>query len=86
MSDAPVSTAPVRRPFWFRRRSLPLPTWRTWFVLVTAAALLAWWLVPRMHGWLAVVEPVEDAPYLIVEGWVPDYVMEEAIEYTMLHR
>ena len=77
-----ASAAPVRRPFWFRRRSLPLPTWRTWFVLVSGAALLAWWLVPRVHGWLAVVDPVEEAPYLIVEGWVPDYVMEEAIEYT----
>ena len=82
MNDAPASAAPVRRPYWFRRRSLPLPTWRTWFVLVTTVGLLAWWLVPRTHGWLAVVDPVEGSPYLIVEGWVPDYVMEEAIAYT----
>lgn len=51
-------------------------------MLVTGAALLAWWVVPRVHGWLAVVDPLEGAPYLIVEGWVPDYVMEEAIAYT----
>ena len=82
MSDASASAIPVPRPFWFRRRSLPLPTWRTWFILLTGTALLAWWFVPRIHGWLAVVDPVEEAPYLIVEGWVPDYVMEEAIEYT----
>ncbi len=82
MNDIPASAAPVRRPFWIRRRSLPLPTWRTWLVLLTGATLLAWWLVPRVHGWLAVVDPVENAPYLIVEGWVPDYVIEEAIEYT----
>ncbi len=82
MSDVTASAIPVPRPFWFRRRSLPLPTWRTWFILLTGTALLAWWSVPRIHGWLAVVDPVEEAPYLIVEGWVPDYVMEEAIEYT----
>jgi hypothetical protein len=59
-----------------------MPTWRTWFVLLTSGALLAWWLVPKLHGWLAVVEPVEKAPYLIVEGWVPDYVLEEVLDYT----
>jgi hypothetical protein len=58
-----------------------MPTWRTWFVLVTTAGLMAVLLVPRLHGWLAVVEPEEKAPYLIVEGWAPDYVLEEAAAY-----
>jgi len=57
-----------------------MPTWRTWVVILSAAGLLAWWLVPRMHNWLAVVDPVEGAPYLIVEGWVPDYVLQEAVD------
>lgn len=77
-----VDSAPAvpRKPFWFRRRSLPLPTWRTWIVILSAFALLAWIQLPRLHDWLAVVEPVEMAPYLIVEGWAPDYVLEEAAD------
>ena len=59
-----------------------LPTWRTWFVMFSAMALAAWWVVPNIHGWLAVVDPVDKAPYVIVEGWVPDYVLEEAVDYT----
>ena len=74
--------APARRPFWFRRRAVPLPTWRTWFVVLTALGFLAWWFVSSVHGWLAVVDPVERAPYMIVEGWAPDYVLEEAMDYA----
>lgn len=81
-ADSAPATPLPRKPFWFRRRNLPLPTWKTWFVVFSGAALLAWWLVPKMHGWLAVVDPVENAPYLIVEGWVPDYVLEEAVAFT----
>jgi hypothetical protein len=69
----------ARRPFWFRRRSVPLPTWRTWIVILSAAGLLTWWLGSQLHGWLAVVDPVEGAPYLAVEGWAPDYVLERAV-------
>lgn len=83
MSDAPpVPAPPASLPIWFRRRSIPLPTWRTWFVVLSAAGLLGWWLLPRLHSWLAVVDPVPGAPYLIVEGWVPDYVLDEVIDYT----
>ena len=79
MSADIAAAAPARRPFWFRRRSVPVPTWKTWFVLLTALALLGWWFTSSVHGWLAVVEPVERAPYIIVEGWAPDYVLEEVM-------
>src|SRR6185295_18273968 len=71
-----------RRPFWFRRRHMLMPTWRAWFVALSAIGVLAWIFVPKIHGWLAVVDPVEKAPYLIVEGWAPDYVLERAVDYT----
>jgi len=76
----PTEPAPARRPLWFRRRSLPLPTWRTWLVVLTTIALLLWWLLPRVHDWLAVVEPQPGAPYMIVEGWAPDYVLQQAAD------
>jgi hypothetical protein len=57
-----------------------VPTWKTWVVLLSATGLLGWWFVSHVHGWLAVVEPVETAPYVIVEGWAPDYVLEEVMD------
>ncbi len=48
-------------------------------VALIALGMLAWWFLSNVHGWLAAVQPVERAPYLIVEGWVPDYVLEEAM-------
>jgi DUF218 domain len=77
--SAPSVTRPVRRPFWFRRRSVPLPTWRSWIVIISGAGVLAWWLVSQLHGWLAVVDPLGEAPYIVVEGWAPDYVLERAV-------
>jgi hypothetical protein len=76
------SAAPAKKPFWFRRRLVPVPTWKTWLVLLTIPLLLAAWIVPRLHGWLAVNDPLPDAPYIIVEGWVPDYVLEEVVAHT----
>jgi hypothetical protein len=59
-----------------------MPTWKTWFVVLSALAVTALLVVPKLHGWLAVVDPVEKAPYLIVEGWAPDYVLEKAVDYS----
>jgi hypothetical protein len=79
MTEDSSASPPVRRPFWFRRRFVPVPTWKTWLVILTLVAMLAWWFVSSVHGWLAAVKPVERAPYMIVEGWAPDYVLEEAM-------
>jgi len=80
-SDKPAATAAAipRKPFWFRRRSVPVPTWKTWFVLFTATGLFGWWFVSTVHNWLSVTDPAERAPYVIVEGWAPDYVLEEVM-------
>ena len=59
-----------------------MPTWRTWFVILSLAGLTAWLVIPRTHDWLAITEPVDKAPYVIVEGWAPEYVLEKAIDYT----
>jgi hypothetical protein len=79
MSADSAPAVMAKRPFWFRRRSIPMPTWRTWFVVLSALGIAAWLIIPKLHGWLAVVEPVKNAPYLIAEGWVPDYVLEEVL-------
>ena len=61
-----------------RRREVILPTWRGWLVL----ALL---LLAGARGFLAWVQPflAVDAPVageaLVVEGWIPDYALREAL-------
>ena len=78
-ADSAATSPAPRKPFWFRRRSLPVPTWKTWFVVLSLAGFALWGCVSWVHNWLAVVDRVEKAPYVIVEGWAPDYVLEEAM-------
>jgi len=61
---------------WWRYRRLP--TWRVWSIILLALAVLIIWVVPKLHGVLAITDPVMDAPYIVVEGWAPDYVVLEA--------
>ncbi len=79
VESTPPTTVAARRTFWFRRRSIPLPTWRTWFVVLSSIGIASWLLLPRVHAWLAVIEPLDKPPYMIVEGWLPDYALEEAM-------
>lgn len=69
-------------PFAFsllRRRELILPTWRGWLLcalLLTAAArgFLAW-----VQPFLAVEAPI-GGEVLVVEGWIPDYALRQALD------
>lgn len=55
-----------------------VPTWRTWLIILATLGGLAAWLVPKIHGVLALNDPIKDAPYIVVEGWAPDYALMEA--------
>ncbi len=61
-----------------RRRDVWFPTWRGWLcvlALLTCSVIL----VGRgLHSFLAVSAPV-NADVLVIEGWVPDYVLKSAI-------
>ena len=75
-TEPTATTRPARR--WFRRRSVPLPTWRTWLAVLVAAGGLAFWALRAVHPWLCLTAPETEAPYAAVEGWAPDYVMAAA--------
>lgn len=61
-----------------RRRECLLPTWRGW-LLVLGAGLLAMTVTFRqVQPFLAVTDPVA-GEVLVVEGWAPDYELQEAI-------
>lgn len=66
------------RPPLFRRRQVWLPTAWGWALLlaVALAALLVG--IPRLHGFLAVNDPV-DAPVLVVEGWMDPADLDQAV-------
>lgn len=62
----------------FRRRECLLPTWRGWIVLLLIGAALVVFAVKRVHSFLAVNDPVAGG-VLVVEGWLPDYALEQVI-------
>lgn len=66
-------------PALFRRREVWLPT--AWGALLTLGALLALSaaLVAAAPGFLAVTAPAPGAKVLVVEGWLADQELDEAI-------
>jgi DUF218 domain len=61
-----------------RRRQCLVPTLRGGLLLALGFAALAFFVVRGIHPFLAVTEPVPGG-VLVVEGWVPDYILEVAI-------
>ena len=62
----------------FRRRECWVPTARGWVALLTILIVVTASAVFQVHSFLAINHRVRDA-LLVVEGWSPDYVLEEAI-------
>jgi hypothetical protein len=67
-----------------RRRVCLLPTWRGWLLLLLAGLLLATCAVKKAQSFLAVTDPVTGGA-LVVEGWAPDYALEEAVTEFRQH-
>jgi uncharacterized SAM-binding protein YcdF (DUF218 family) len=67
------------------RRQCLVPTLRGWVLLALGFAALALLAARVLHPFLAVTDPVPGG-VLVVEGWVPDYMLEAAIaEYKRDH-
>jgi uncharacterized SAM-binding protein YcdF (DUF218 family) len=68
-----------------RRRPCLVPTLRGWLLLALGCTALTFVVVGGLHPFLAVTDPVPGG-VLVVEGWVPDYMLEAAIaEYKRSH-
>jgi hypothetical protein len=65
---------------WFRRRSVPFPTWRSWLLAGCAVAAAAIGFGLGLPHFLAVTARVPGAEVLVVEAWGPDFVVEAAWE------
>lgn len=74
----------------FRRRQVILPTlWGCLVALVLVMAAMAW-VGRRVGVWLAVSEPAVGAnggpaTLLVVEGWLPEGELDDAVNYARLH-
>ena len=82
LSDTPDQSASVKagpRGVWVRHRAIPFPTWRLWLCLLVPGISLFLLAGLQLHDWLSVTERVPEARFLIVEGWVPDYVLTAAV-------
>ena len=77
MASADTPDKPAR---FFRRRTFVVPTWRVAVPSLVLIAALAFFVVKNTYGWLAISEPIENAPCLIVEGWLPDYALQTSAE------
>jgi hypothetical protein len=62
----------------FRRRTCLVPTWRGWLLLALGIAALCFFCVREIHPFLAVTDPLHEGA-LVVEGWAPDYALQEAV-------
>ncbi|MBI3418396.1 MAG: YdcF family protein [Verrucomicrobia bacterium] len=69
----------VRKRYWglLRHRQCLLPTARGCLLLLVVISLTIAFALGNIHSWLAVHEPIPGS-VLVVEGWGPDYMLEEA--------
>lgn len=70
---------------WFVRKSIYVPTWPVFLGFLAALTGLALILVLNLYSWLALdaFVPSKDGGgemVLVVEGWVPDSIVDEAVE------
>jgi uncharacterized SAM-binding protein YcdF (DUF218 family) len=77
-SMATIDSAPAKNGRWFRRRSLPVPTWRGWLLLLLLATAFLWLFAKTVHPFLAVRDPSAGG-LLVVEGWAPDFAFQAAL-------
>jgi hypothetical protein len=66
------------RPRLFVKRQLYVPTAWGWCVLTGCMAVLSFFCVVNTYSFLACDKP-NDADVFIIEGWVPDHVLEQGL-------
>ncbi len=63
---------------WIRRKTVWTLTLQAWGVLLSIGVAVLLLIILNIHPFLAPTAPIE-AEILVVEGWIPDYAVAEAI-------
>lgn len=50
-----------------------------WIIAIAIIANCAIFTITHIHPFLAVTSPVKSAEIMVIEGWLPDYALQEAI-------
>jgi uncharacterized SAM-binding protein YcdF (DUF218 family) len=62
-----------------KRQEMWTLTAQGWAMAIALIAYLIFFTITHVHSFLAVTSPIKSAEVLIVEGWLPDYAIEEAL-------
>ncbi|MHC5610746.1 MAG: YdcF family protein [Nostoc sp.] len=62
-----------------KRQEMWTLTAQGWAIAIALIAYLIFFAITHVHSFLAVTYPIKSAKVLVVEGWLPDYAIEEAL-------
>ncbi|MEH2336675.1 ElyC/SanA/YdcF family protein [Nostoc sp.] len=62
-----------------KRQEMWILTAQGWAIAIALIAYLIFFTITHVHSFLAVTSPMKSAEVLVVEGWLPDYAIEEAL-------
>ena len=62
-----------------KRQEMWTITAQGWAIAIALIAYLIFFAITHVHSFLAVTYPIKSAKVLVVEGWLPDYAIEEAL-------
>ncbi|MEH2414650.1 ElyC/SanA/YdcF family protein [Nostoc sp.] len=62
-----------------KRQEMWTLTAQGWAIAIALIAYLIFFTITHIHSFLAVTSPIKSAEVLVVEGWLPDYAIEEAL-------
>ncbi|WP_392534815.1 ElyC/SanA/YdcF family protein [Nostoc sp. C117] len=62
-----------------KRQQMWTLTAQGWAIAITAVAYLIFFSITHVQSYLAVTSPIKSAEILLVEGWMPDFAIEEAL-------
>jgi DUF218 domain len=63
----------------FKRQQIWTLTAQGWLIFLATTAYLMFLTITHIHPFLAVNSPIKTADALVVEGWVPDYGIQQAL-------
>ncbi len=63
----------------FKRQYLWMPTIVGWGIIITFFGVIASLIFFQIHPFLAINSPLQQADVLVVEGWIPDYALKQAV-------